>query len=196
MQEAVPPGVGAMAAILGLELDVLTQVCDEAAAAHGTCACANLNAPGQIVIAGTAAAIDRACELAAARGAKRAIRLPVSVPAHCALMRPAAARLAARLAPLAVHAPALSVIHNVDVAVHSDAAAIKNALVQQLYSPVRWIETMERFAAGGYTLVCECGPGKVLSALIKRIDRAITSMPLVDTAEIRRSIITLREVAV
>ena len=174
MQDAVPAGQGAMAAVLGLDLAALREVCAEASAGDGVCACANLNAPGQIVIAGSSAAVERACELASARGAKRAMTLPVSVPAHCALMQPAASRLEERLAGIAIAAPDTAIVHNVDVDTHTQGDAIRAALVAQLHSPVRWIETIERFAADGITQVCECGPGKVLSALIKRIDRGMT----------------------
>ena len=173
MQEAVPEGHGAMAAILGLDAEQVAQACAQAASGSDVCACANLNAPGQIVIAGTLAAVERACTIASELGAKRAIKLPVSVPAHCDLMRPAAERLAQRLADVKFDSPAISVVHNVDVASHADADHIKHALVQQLYSPVRWIETVESFAAAGIVHVVECGPAKVLSALVKRIDRTL-----------------------
>ncbi|MEQ8660679.1 MAG: ACP S-malonyltransferase [Gammaproteobacteria bacterium] len=171
MQDAVPAGAGAMAAVLGLDADAVTAVCAAASGTDGACACANLNAPGQIVIAGSAAAVARACEMARAQGAKRAMTLPVSVPAHCALMAPAAARLEERLAGVALAPPDTPIVHNVDVATHAEPDAIRAVLVRQLYSPVRWIETIERFAAEGISTVCECGPGKVLGALIKRIDR-------------------------
>lgn len=174
MQEAVPAGQGAMAAILGLELAPLEAVCREASAAGGVCSCANLNAPGQIVIAGDTASVDTACALAGAAGAKRALRLPVSVPAHCALMQPAALRLAERLAGCQLTSPAIPVINNVDVAARNAPGDIADALVRQVCSPVRWIETIEFFAASGIRTVAECGPGKVLGALIKRIDRSLT----------------------
>jgi len=178
MQEAVPAGQGAMAAILGLEQDALAAICAAHDGAGAVCACANLNAPGQIVIAGSVAAVEAACADARAAGAKRALRLAVSVPAHCALMQPAAARLAARLAEVEVAAPHLTVLHNVDVAAHREADAIRTALVQQLHSPVRWIETIERMRRDGVIHIGECGPGKVLAALVKRIDRdlAVTSL--------------------
>ena len=147
MQEAVPAGAGAMAAVLGLDLAELEAVCVEASGDGGVCSCANLNAPGQIVIAGERAAVERACALASARGAKRSMLLPVSVPAHCALMRPAAERLAARLAELAIGTPDIPILHNVDVMAHTEPAAIRTALVHQLYSPVRWIETIGAFTA-------------------------------------------------
>lgn len=187
MQEAVPEGEGGMAAVLGMELGALEAVCDEVSGT-GVCAPANLNAPGQIVIAGAAAAVDAACALAGERGAKRAIRLPVSVPAHCALMRPAASRLAERLAAVGISAPAVPVVHNVDVATHAEPAGIVDALVAQLYSPVRWMETIEAFRAAGITRIYECGPGKVLSGLVKRIDRSIECVALTDPDSVREAV--------
>ena len=178
MQDAVPAGQGAMAAILGLELAALNAVCAEASLEGGECSCANLNAPGQIVIAGHGGTIDRACELAIKAGAKRAIRLPISVPAHCQLMRPAAQRLKERLLMTEFAASHTNVIHNADVAMHRDSDAIRDALVRQLHSPVRWIETIEYFVAHGISVVAECGPGKVLTALIKRIDRNLRTVSL------------------
>ena len=191
MQEAVPEGEGAMAAILGLGFDELAAACVEASAEAGVCSCANLNAPGQIVIAGTRAAVDKACALATARGAKRAMLLPVSVPAHCALMRPAAIRFGSRLARVAFEAPGIPVVHNADVRTHADPAALRAVLIEQLYSPVRWIEIIERFAGLGVRRIYECGPGKVLSALIKRIDRDLECQALSDPAIIRASVAQL-----
>ncbi|MGE0486563.1 MAG: ACP S-malonyltransferase [Gammaproteobacteria bacterium] len=188
MQDAVPQGEGAMAAILGLDGTTIDSVCAEAADAGGTCSAANLNAPGQIVIAGSRDAVARACDLATAQGAKRAMTLPVSVPAHCALMRPAATRLAERLAGVAFAAPDTTIVHNVDLGTYRDANAIRNALVGQLHSPVRWIETIERFGAEGITRICECGPGKVLGALIKRIDRNIACSSLADPDTLRATV--------
>jgi [acyl-carrier-protein] S-malonyltransferase len=185
IQDAVPEGEGAMAAILGLDLAALEEICRQAAEQHGTCACANLNAPGQIAIAGRKAAVDIACKLAIASGAKRAIPLAVSAPIHCDLMQPAAVRLEQRLGRVVLKPPQIEVIHNVDASPHTDPRAIKTALIRQLYSPVRWIETIENFAESGITTVCECGPGKILSALIKRIDRSINCTPLANTAAIR-----------
>ncbi|MEX2482141.1 MAG: ACP S-malonyltransferase [Gammaproteobacteria bacterium] len=185
MQQAVPAGEGAMAAVLGLGLAELTDVCIQASAVGGVCSCANLNAPGQIVIAGTRDAVQRACEAATAGGAKRVMILPVSVPAHCALMRPAAEQFGQRLAAVDVGTPAIPVVHNVDVRTHESAAAIRAALVHQLESPVRWIETIEHFAASGIGQIYECGPGKVLSALIKRIDRTLQCRALGDPEAIR-----------
>ncbi len=185
MQEAVPSGQGAMAAILGLDLGALEQVCAEAALGGGVCSCANLNAPGQIVIAGSAATVDRACELAGTRGAKRAMKLQVSVPAHCALMTPAAERLAKRLAAVHFETPRLTVLHNVDVTCHNNATEIRDVLTRQLYSPVRWIETIEQFARAGITHIAECGPGKILAPLIKRIDKNLHTIGLNEPANVR-----------
>lgn len=185
MQNAVPAGQGAMAAILGLDLVPLEEACAEAAAAGGVCSCANLNAPGQIVIAGSAAAVDRACELASARGAKRAMKLQVSVPAHCVLMAPAADAFALKLADVKFETPRITVLHNVDVASHSDATAIRAALIRQLYSPVRWIETIEQFARAGVSHIAECGPGKVLAPLIRRIDKNLQTVALNEPAGLR-----------
>ena len=191
MQEAVPEGEGAMAAVLGLGFDELAAACVEASGEAGVCSCANLNAPGQTVIAGTRAAVEKACTLAKARGAKRAMVLPVSVPAHCALMRPAALRFGARLERVAFAAPNIPVVHNADVRTHADPAALRAALIEQLYSPVRWIEIIERFASLGVQRIYECGPGKVLSALIKRIDSDLECQALSDPAIIRTSVAQL-----
>lgn len=167
MQDAVPAGTGAMAAILGLSPALVAEACAEAAQGEEVAA-ANLNDPGQIVIAGHAGAVARACDAAKARGAKRALSLPVSAPFHSALMRPAAERLAIALQSVNVRTPAIPVVNNVDVALESDPARIKDALVRQAYSPVRWIETVQAIAAHGATQVVECGPGKVLMGLVKR----------------------------
>lgn len=163
MQQAVAPGVGAMAAILGLDYDQVRQICDTGVQA------ANINAPGQIVIAGTAEAVAAAIERAKAAGAKRAILLPVSVPSHCELMRPAAERFASHLATVAWCKPKLTVVHNFDVQPHNEAAAICAVLQKQLYSPVRWVETIEYFMQHGVSEILECGPGKILTGLNKRI---------------------------
>ncbi len=167
MQDAVPAGTGGMAAILGLSPELVAEACAEAAQGEEVAA-ANLNDPGQIVIAGHAGAVARACEAAKARGAKRALPLPVSAPFHSALMRPAAERLALALQTVDVRTPAIPVVNNVDVAIESDPVRIKDALVRQAYSPVRWIETVQALAAQGVTQVVECGPGKVLMGLVKR----------------------------
>ncbi|HQS36960.1 MAG TPA: ACP S-malonyltransferase [Methylotenera sp.] len=168
MQSAVPAGVGAMAAILGLDDDTVRAVCAEAAQGEVVEA-VNLNSPGQVVIAGNKAAVERGMELAKAKGAKRALPLPVSVPSHCALMQPAAVKLAEYLKNITVNVPQIPVLHNADVAAYSDVAMIKDALVRQLYSPVRWVETVQAVAAEGITQTAECGPGKVLAGLTKRI---------------------------
>lgn len=183
MQEAVPVGAGGMAAILGLSDADVQAACDEAAQGE-VVSPVNLNAPGQVVIAGTAAAVARACEAAKARGAKRALPLPVSVPSHCALMRPAAERLAVLLAGVPVQRPAIPVLQNVDVASHDTPEAIREALVRQLYSPVRWVETITRMAAEGVTTVIECGPGKVLAGLNKRIVKGLAAPALADCASV------------
>lgn len=171
MQSAVPQGVGAMAAVLGLDDDVVRQVCAEAEQGEVVEA-VNLNSPGQVVIAGNTAAVNRAMEAAKAAGAKRALPLPVSVPSHCRLMKPAAEKLAQALQTVRVNPPAIRVIHNADVAAYNDPAQIKDALVRQLYSPVRWTETVALLVREGITESAECGPGKVLAGLAKRIDPA------------------------
>ncbi|WP_047549286.1 ACP S-malonyltransferase [Methylotenera sp. G11] len=168
MQNAVPAGVGAMAAILGLDDETVRAVCAEAAQ-NEVLEAVNLNSPGQVVIAGNKAAVDRGMDLAKAKGAKRALPLPVSVPSHCALMKPAALQLAEYLKNVTVNTPQIPVLHNADVASYSDGEKIRDALVRQLYSPVRWVETVQAIAAQGVTQTAECGPGKVLAGLTKRI---------------------------
>ncbi len=172
MQEAVAEEAGAMAAVLGLDDDAVRAACEQAASA-GVVEAVNYNAPGQVVIAGEKPAVERAIEVAKESGARRAMLLPVSVPSHCRLMRPAADRLRAALQDVSIGPPAMAVVNNVDVAVESDPAAIADALVRQLYSPVRWVETVQRFAAEGADRVVECGPGKVLAGLGRRIDRSL-----------------------
>lgn len=183
MQSAVPEGVGAMAAVLGLDDDTVRAVCAEAAE-NEVLEAVNFNSPGQVVIAGNKAAVDRGCVLAKARGAKRALPLPVSVPSHCALMRPAAEKLFAALSTINVKTPSVTVLHNADVAGHADPAAIRDALARQLYSPVRWVETVQAFSAQGIELVAECGPGKVLAGLNKRIVDGMLGVALTDAAAI------------
>ena len=168
MQSAVPEGVGAMAAILGLEDDIVRAVCIEAAQ-NEVCEPVNFNSPGQVVIAGNKAAVERGMEIAKEKGAKRALALPVSVPSHCALMKPAAEKLAAYLKNVTVQAPQIPVVHNADVTSYSAADEIKQALVRQLYSPVRWVESVQSIYAKGVSETAECGPGKVLTGLSKRI---------------------------
>ena len=183
MQEAVPAGEGAMAAILGLDDEVVRQVCSEASAGEVVEA-VNFNAVGQVVIAGSKSAVDRAVELARARGAKRAVTLPVSVPSHCALMKPAAERLAERLRSVPLVSPRIPVLHNVDVASHADPEEIRAALVAQLHSPVRWVETIRRMAGEGVERIVECGPGRVLVGLNRRIERRMPAVALFEPAAI------------
>lgn len=189
MQAAVPAGQGAMAAILGAEDAAVEAACQEAAQGEVVQA-ANFNSPGQIVIAGTAAAVDRAIELLKGRGAKRAIKLPVSVPSHSALMAPAAERLAQRLAETRVEQPSIGDIYTVDVRKQGDAASIKQALVQQLVKPVRWTETVQAMVAGGARAVIECGPGKVLTGLNRRIEKNkdIAMLAIEDSASLQQAL--------
>lgn len=181
MQNAVAEGVGAMAAILGLDDDAVRAVCAEAAQDE-VLEAVNFNSPGQVVIAGHKAAVERGMEAAKARGAKRALILPVSVPSHCALMQPAAEKFEQFIAGVAVRAPQVPVLHNADVAACTDADSIKNALVRQLYNPVRWVETVQKMAAEGIAMTAECGPGKVLAGLNKRIVADMACLPLVSSA--------------
>ena len=183
MQEAVPVGQGGMAAILGLsDADVLA-ACQEAAQGEVVEA-VNFNAPAQVVIAGHKAAIERACEAAKAKGAKRALPLPVSAPFHSSLLKPASDRLREYLAPLAFNAPQIPLINNVDVAIVNDVDGIKDALVRQAANPVRWVETVQKMAADGVTDLVECGPGKVLAGLTKRINGDLTGHAIVDQASL------------
>ena len=194
MQEAVPVGTGAMAAILGLDDDKIREACAEAAALIGNGEVVepvNFNAPGQTVIAGSKAAVERACEACKARGAKRAVLLPVSAPFHSSLIRPAADKLAARLTELSFSAPQIPVINNVDVALQSDSEKIKDALIRQAYSPVRWVETIQKMASLGVTTIAECGPGMILSGLSKRCTDGVTGIALADLAAIEAAISTL-----
>ena len=177
MQAACPAGVGGMAAVLGADDALVAEVCQQAAQGQ-VLVPANFNSPGQIVIGGDAAAVDRALALLAERGVRKAVKLAVSVPSHTPLMRDAADQLAAAIADVAWHPPALPVVHNVDAAVHQGADAISQALVKQLYLPVQWTGCVQQLAAMGVTCVAECGPGKVLSGLIKRIDKSIDARAL------------------
>jgi [acyl-carrier-protein] S-malonyltransferase len=169
MQEAVPAGVGAIAAILGLEDDDVRAICAEASSANEVAEAANFNSPAQVVIAGNKAAIERGMQIAEARGAKRAVLLPMSVPSHCSLMRPAAERMRKELGSLSFRRGTVPVLHNADVKSAESADAIKNALVRQLVQPVRWVETVRQMVSDGVTHIVECGPGKVLAGLNKRI---------------------------
>jgi [acyl-carrier-protein] S-malonyltransferase len=184
MQLAVPAGVGAMSAIIGLDDAAIATACEQAAQGE-VVSPVNYNSPGQVVIAGHKAAVERAGELCKAAGAKRALPLPVSVPSHCALMRPAAQKLAADLATLNFNHAVVPVVNNVDVAIAADAVAVKDALVRQLYSPVRWTESIEWLASQGVTQVLELGAGKVLSGLIKRIDKNLTAASVGDVASLQ-----------
>jgi len=179
MQEAVPQGQGAMAALLGLADAQVLAVCAEAAAGEVVEA-VNFNAPGQVVVAGHSGAVERAIQLAKAAGAKRALRLPVSVPSHCALMRPAAAHLAERLARTRIDPPRIPILHNASVEATADPGQIRALLALQLYRPVRWVETIQALAARGVTQVVEAGPGKVLAGLNKRINKDLRALPVFD----------------
>jgi len=178
MQGAVADGIGAMAAILGLDDDVVRNVCSEAAQGQ-VLEAVNINSPGQVVIAGNREAVERGMEVAKAKGAKRAILLPVSVPSHCALMKPAADELREYLKGVRFDASQVPVLHNADVAAYTEAEKIKDALVRQLYSPVRWVETVQAIHAQGITASAECGPGKVLTGLAKRTVAELSCIALV-----------------
>ncbi len=191
MQEAVPEGTGAMAAILGLDDDKVRDVC-AAAAESQVVEAVNFNSPGQVVIAGSKAAVDRACGLAKEAGAKRALPLPVSVPSHCALMKPAAERLAEQLQDIAIEMPSIPVLHNVDVAVAADTGAIRARLAEQLHHPVRWVETIQSISERGIDKIVEAGPGKVLTGLNKRIDRKLTGFAVLDSDTLNAALEALK----
>ena len=183
MQEAVPAGTGAMAAILGLEDAQVRAVCAEGAQGQ-VAEAVNFNSPGQVVVAGNAEAIARVADLAKAAGARRALILDVSVPSHCALMKPAAERLAEAMQSIDFNTPRVPVLHNVNVAEATDPAAIRQLLVEQLFCPVRWVETVQSIAGRGAEIVLEAGPGKVLAGLIKRIDKSLPALPVFDPASL------------
>ena len=187
MQEAVPVGTGAMAAILGLDDDGIAAACAEAAQGE-VVEPVNFNAPGQTVIAGHKGAVERACEACKARGAKRAVLLPVSAPFHSSLLKPAADRLAIALADITLNAPLIPVINNVDVAIETDPAKIKDALVRQAAKPVRWVETIQKMAGMGVATAAECGPGKVLAGLTKRCADGITGVALADADSVNANL--------
>ena len=187
MQEAVPAGPGAMAAILGLDDDGIAAACAEAAQKE-IVEPVNFNAPGQTVIAGHKGAVERACEACKARGAKRAVLLPVSAPFHSSLLKPAADRLALALADIVVATPVIPVINNVDVAIETDPAQIKDALVRQAAKPVRWVEIIQKMALMGVTTTAECGPGKVLAGLTKRCADGITGVALADAESVNANL--------
>ncbi len=187
MQDAVPEGIGGIAPVLGLEVEQIRAVCVDAAQGE-VLEAVNLNSPGQIVIAGHRTAVERGMALAKERGAKRALLLPMSVPSHCALMRPAAEKLAAYLRQVAVTVPLKPVIQNADVTAFASADAIRNALVEQLYRPVRWIETIQAIAAQGAMVVIECVPGKILTGLNKRIDGNLNCLAIADGAALNAAV--------
>ena len=192
MQEAVPAGVGAMAAILGLDDDGVRAACAEAAQGEAVQA-VNFNAPGQVVIAGHATAVARAITACKEKGAKRAMALPVSAPFHSSLMQPAALRLREALARVEIRAPQIPLINNVDVAEETDPARIRDALVRQAAAPVRWVETVRRMAQLGATQVVECGPGKVLAGLVRRIDGNLRGLALADRASLEQALASMKE---
>jgi len=191
MQDAVPQGEGAMAAILGLDDDAVRAACAEAAEGQ-VVEPVNYNAPSQVVIAGNAAAVQRAMAAAKTRGAKRTVMLPVSAPFHSSLLAPAAARLREVLAGIAVRAPRIPVLHNVDVKTYSDPDQVRDALVRQANHPVRWVETVRVMSASGVKHIVECGPGKVLAPLVKRITDGVDGIPLIDRESIEATIATLK----
>ena len=192
MQEAVAEGVGAMAAILGLPDKAVRALCSEAAGGE-VLEAVNFNSPGQVVIAGHKAAVERGVALARSKGAKRAVMLPVSVPSHCTLMRGAAEVLARHLEEVAFQRLRIPVLQNADVAAFDSPEAIRAALVRQLFSPVRWVETIQRMAAEGVTLAAECGPGKVLAGLNKRIAPEMACLALVDPASLAEAISKVKQ---
>lgn len=183
MQQAVPEGAGAMAALLGLEDDQVRRVCADASDGEVVEA-VNFNSPGQVVIAGQATAVERAMLLAKEAGAKRAVPLPVSVPSHCSLMRPAAEQLAARLASVEIKSPEVPVVHNVSVETATRPEQIRELLAAQLFSPVRWVETIGAMKKTGAEVILEAGPGKVLAGLVKRIDKSLTGVAVLDLKSI------------
>lgn len=187
MQSAVPAGQGAMAAVLGLEDQQVIDLCSDSAQG-GVVEAVNFNSPGQVVIAGEKAAVERAMKLADELGAKKVVALPVSVPSHCALMKPAADALKTKLDAMAFQQPKVAVLHNVDVRSHADHAAIKKALVEQLYCPVQWVKIIEKMKAEGVEKLYEIGPGKVLAGLNRRIDRRMAVETIFDSATLSQAI--------
>lgn len=187
MQQAVPAGAGAMAAILGLDDDAVATAC-ESAAEGAVVSPVNYNCPGQVVIAGEKAAVERAIEACKSAGAKRAIPLPVSVPSHCALMRPAAEQLAEAMAEVDLQMPSIPVLQNVSAEVAEDRDSLRSRLLQQLYSPVLWIDSVRKMAASGVDTLVECGPGKVLTGLNKKIDRTLTGVSISDPAGLEKAL--------
>lgn len=194
MQQAVPEGVGGMAAILGMDDEIIETICRDITSQNSeeSLEPANFNSPGQIVIAGHKNAILQGIEMAKSKGAKRAIMLPMSIPSHCSLMKPAADSMRQQLAHVAMQPPRIPVLHNADIKTHSDAADIKEILIRQLTSPVRWVDTVKAFATSGVTHVVECGPGKVLAGLNKRIDPNLQQLSLADGEAVKQAINHLR----
>lgn len=193
MQEAVPEGVGGIAAILGLDDETIKTVCDEVVneSSGVSLAPVNFNSPGQVVIAGHKTAVLQGMAVAKTKGAKRAVLLPMSIPSHCMLMRPAAHKMQQQLEQIKLESPKIPVLHNVDVQQHYEPSAIKDILVKQLYSPVQWVNTIHALIANGVTHVAECGPGKILVGLNKRIDRKLQNLPLADSEAMRQAIALL-----
>lgn len=187
MQEAVPVGAGAMAAVIGLDDPVIVDVCGKISRPDGIVAPANFNAPGQVVIAGNAKAVDRAIEVVKAAGARRAVTLPVSVPSHCPLMQPAAEKFIEILSDLSFAVPEVPVIHNFDVASHPASAGIVRVLMKQMYNPVRWVDSVRILHSEGVTKFVECGPGKVLCGLNKRIVKNCETYPLLDPSALEKA---------
>jgi len=192
MQEAVPEGVGAMAAVLGLDDDAVRKVCSDSADGQVLQA-VNYNSPGQVVIAGNAEAIDRAIVNAKEAGAKRALKLPVSVPSHCNLMKPAADKLNEYLQPLEFSEPTTPVIHNVSAQIVDSTDQMKQSLVEQLYQPVLWVDSVKAIASSGVTHMIEMGPGKVLTGLNKRIDKSVNTLPVFDSASLEKALEATKE---
>lgn len=194
MQQAVPEGIGAMAAILGLEEDIIATTCQEITHQNPSeiVEAANFNSPGQIVIAGHKTAVQKAIEMMQSKGAKRAILLPVSIPSHCSLMQSAVDKMQSKLAQKTFHQPKLPILHNADVTSHTDIDSIKNILLQQLVKPVKWIDTIHTFANQGVTHVIECGPGKVLTGLNKRIEPNLQHVSFYDRKSIEQAIDLLK----
>jgi [acyl-carrier-protein] S-malonyltransferase len=195
MQQAVPAGVGAIAAVLGLDDAQVLEACRDAMEKRPgeVAAAVNYNAPGQVVVAGNAEAVARALELAKEKGARRAVTLPMSVPVHCALMRPATEHLSAMLSQASVRVPEIPVVNNADVSMESDPDGIRDALGRQLFSPVRWTDTIHELSRQGVDVIVECGPGRVLSGLTRRIDRNIKALSLHDSQSLKEALAELGE---
>ena len=185
MQSAVPVGEGSMAAIIGLDVEAINTICADVSSGHGVVAAVNFNSPGQVVIAGHAAAVDAAIDALKAAGAKRAMPLPVSAPFHTELMKPAGEKLAEAMADITISSPAVPVVHNVHAHTESEPERIRSLLVEQIYSPVQWTSCVAAIAATGATTVVECGPGKVLSGLNRRIDKSLKSVSLEAADELK-----------